>query len=404
MIGICALLSKKDCSAWQHRFIDKSKIYLVYLFFLPFLLMRKRIKKSTVKKILVIRLDRFGDMVLSFPYIVALRKKYPTAIIKILCSPAGAGFLRSQNNAYHEKLIDEIIVWNDVWDMHRGLALGFKHFMCLIENVISFRTRKYDVVVQPVQVGIWTLLALLLRCNCVVATIDHSLPLSRLLGRFVDMPVNIYNAQKNHVTDQLGRCVEKIGVLEINKNVLLLDDRSVSSPIKQISLQSAIIINISAGDSVRQLPVDVMISLMERLNSAYCELDMILTGVAEDKYYAEQLCTKLQFSITNTVGDTTVDDLIYFFKKALVLLTPDTGTMHLAAMTDIHIVAYFTAGSLSRFAPVTDNCTIIQHELGCSGCGDMCFTDEMPKPCMAAITADELFLAVDNVLSGVDVE
>ena len=111
-----------------------------------------------------------------------------------------------------------------------------------------------------------------------------------------------------------------------------------------------------------------------------------------------QIYYKFSGQILNLVGKTSVYDLIYIFQNSPIFVTSDTGSMHLAAMTDIHVVAYFTAGSLMHFAPVTDNCTIIQHELGCSGCGDVCFTDDFPKPCMAAITAEELFEAVSNAL------
>jgi ADP-heptose:LPS heptosyltransferase len=72
--------------------------------------------------------------------------------------------------------------------------------------------------------------------------------------------------------------------------------------------------------------------------------------------------------------------------------------MHLAAMTDIFIIAYFSSGRKEYFHPITNKYTIIKHELGCSGCGDMCFTEKLPKPCIEKITPEEIFEKVKEVL------
>jgi len=378
--------------------LNSFKIYAVYLLFLPFFLLRKCNTKLTIKTILVIRLDRFGDMVLTFPYLVALRKKYPYAIISVLCSNKGASFLRAQNSVYSRKLVDEIIVWNNVWDMHRGFVLGLSNLFSLAKQVLFLRAKKYDVIIQPVQVGTWTLLSLLLKCNCVIATIDNSLPLSKLLAKRVDLPIYIDNVQKNHATFQLDHCFNKLDIYNVNSSVLKFSMIDVSDCIKLLPLKKTIIVNVSAGDPVRMLPIKVTISLINKLLEKFTDYNIVLIGMSNDNSYAKKICLLTHHPIIDIVGQTSINDLAYIFNHSELLLTSDTGTMHLAAMANIHIVAYFTAGSLIRFRPVTDNCTIIQHELGCSGCGDMCFTDEMPKPCMAAITADELFDAVSSVL------
>jgi len=193
-------------------------------------------------------------------------------------------------------------------------------------------------------------------------------------------------------------CALGVDVRNIVKIDLLTVDNKISLPKLEYFLSESILLNISAGDPVRQLPIDLASSLITKILFYFSDLSVVLIGTKNDTAYAAELCTRFPERVQDFVGKTNVDDLIHIFKNAPVLVTSDTGSMHLAAMTDILIVAYFTAGNLRHFRPMTDNCTIIQHELGCSGCGDMCFTDEFPKPCMAAITADELFDAVKNGL------
>ncbi|MEA3465131.1 MAG: glycosyltransferase family 9 protein [Thermodesulfobacteriota bacterium] len=370
------------------------KVLIVYLFFFPMLIARRRKRSSSAKKILYIRLDRFGDMVLTLPTLSILRKYYPAAELTVLCSPSGAVVLNTQPN-----LVDNVIVWNGIWDMHGGLILNAKHFFLILGKIYQLRKNSYDYVFQPVSLGIWTLLATSLRADRVVARVDKNLLLPRLLINFVDNAVVINERGRDvHVMRQNLECAFSSGIKKVDLEPLTLAHRNVAVQNFSIDLSEKLIFNVSAGDPVRQLPIDVAAKLTEKILSSFNHLGVVLIGVSNDSTYAADLFAKFPERVENCVGQTNVDDLIYIFKKAPLLVTSDTGSMHLAAMTDIHIVAYFTAGSLRHFAPVTDNCTIIQHELGCSGCGDMCFTEEMPKPCMAAITADELFDAVSAVL------
>jgi len=375
-----------------------SKILMVYIFFLPLLLLRKRQKSGAIKKILFVRLDRFGDMVLTLPALVALRKRYPEAEISVLCSRRGYGLLKSQNAACDSRLFDEIILWDSVWDIHGGVILGFKHLIVLFRKVIELRHKSYDVIIHPVAQGAWLLLTLLLKGKRNIAIIDRSLFLPRLLQPFVTDPCFLNEREILHYYQHSRMCVEKLGVCCVNRDVLSVNLDNISSEIMDINLTHKLVVNVSAGDPVRQLPIETTARLIEKVLSQYIYIDILLVGTENDSTFAANLCKLVPTRVLNFVGKTSIDELIYIFKNAPIVVTSDTGSMHLAAMTDIHVVAYFTAGSLKHFSPVTANCTIIQHELGCSGCGDMCFTDEMPKPCMAAITADELFDAVSNVL------
>jgi len=378
----------------EFSFVEKVKIFFLLFFFSPFFLFRRRSKVLNPESILLIRLDRFGDMVLTLPLLRSVRAAYPHAELSVLCSPCGADLLEAQDKASNGKFLKEIIVWHDVWDMHGGKKLGLTDLLLLLKQVLIVRRRCYDVIIQPSPLGIWTFFALFLRSKTIIATISNDLLFSKSLIFFVDIPIK----EVGNFFEQNIKCAFALGVDAIENNGLSVDLSRVSSYLHSIDVKNCIIINISAGDSIRILPLDVTIKFVNRLLSRYEKKHILLIGSKGDKKLSHEICSFLVRHVYNMVGTTTVDDLIYILERSLLLVTPDTGTMHLAAMLDIYIVAYFSAGSLERFSPVTDDCTIIHHDLGCSGCRDMCFTDEMPKPCMAAITVDELFDAVSSVL------
>lgn len=375
------------------------KIYLLYLFFLPFFLMRKRNHSPLIENILVIRVDRFGDMVLTLPLLHAIRKRYPSAKLSVLCSPQGKPLLESQNSKEVVPFVDEIIVWDDVWDMHREPMLGVPHLWAILKMGKFLRQKKFDTVLQPMTPGVWSIVALSTVAKRTIVTVDENILLPRLLKKHIDFPCVIPKGERRHRFELCSMCASKIDIKTMDRMNLHFENENSSVTGMNVFYSKCVVVNVSAGDPVRQLPLDIASSLIEKLLSSFKEFNVLLVGTNNDIKYAAELCEKFPDKIENLVGTTSVDDLIYIFKSAPILITSDTGSMHLAAMTDIHIVAYFTAGSLCHFRPMTDNCTIIQHELGCSGCGDMCFTSEFPKPCMAAITADELFDAVSVVLN-----
>ncbi|MFA5162503.1 MAG: glycosyltransferase [Elusimicrobiales bacterium] len=77
--------------------------------------------RATPEKILLIRTDRIGDMVLSTPFFSAMRKKYPAAEITLLARPFAKELLRASPE------IDRFIEWRG-WragDIFRLRACGF---------------------------------------------------------------------------------------------------------------------------------------------------------------------------------------------------------------------------------------------------------------------------------------
>ena len=377
--------------------LEKIKAVAAYVFFLPFFSKKHDCfthPEHAAINILIIRLDRFGDMVLTIPSILALKKQYPNAHITVLCSNNGAQILQQPCAEINACCCDTILVWKNVWDMHGGKSLGLRELFQIVKMLAKFRRKEYDIVLQPVPLGIWTLIALLFRAKTIIATIDKNLYLSKLLCKHVDITIK----PEAHFFYQNMLCVSALGISSVSNCSFAVNELTVNESLKAIDLSNSIIINLSAGSEIRILPKSVTTELIKLISDKYSQYNIILIGTDSniDNFGPESIVP--YSNIYNMFNKTSINDLIYLFKNSPLFITPDTGTMHLAATTNIHIVAYFSSGSLARFAPITKNCTIIQHDLGCSGCRDNCFSDEMPKPCMAAITADELFDAVSNVL------
>ena len=384
------------------KFIINIKIIMTYAFFCPFFIIKQKIRnrsdKKTINDILFIRLDRFGDMVLTFSSLVALRDAYPNAKISVLCSNQGMKLLKLQNKLTESRLLDDIFIWEDVWDMHGQKVPGIRHLVNMLKFIIKLRKKKFDLIIQPMPISIWTILSLLLKANKNIGAINKNLLLSRLIEKHVDYPIVIEKNEYIHCFKQNANCLHPLGINKVKKAEIGYDISGINKKIKEISTKNNLVINISAGDIARKLTQDKLISLIDKIIDHFKKYQIILIGTKEDVNFSENIFKTAPDKIVKVVGETDINDLIYIFKHSDILITPDTGTMHLASLTNIYIIAYFGAGNLKNFAPITDRCSIIKHELGCSGCGDICFTDTIPKPCIEAISVNELFNEVKKVL------
>ena len=99
----------------------------------------------------------------------------------------------------------------------------------------------------------------------------------------------------------------------------------------------------------------------------------------------------------NRIGQTTLDQLIEELRQCSLLLTNDTGTMHLAALLSVPVVAVFGSTEPRLTAPLGDGHTVLRHHVECSPC----FLRECPIDfrCMKAVTSDEVAGAVLSMLA-----
>jgi len=130
--------------------------------------------------------------------------------------------------------------------------------------------------------------------------------------------------------------------------------------------------------------------------SAQSPVQWILFGTARDASPGEQIAAVLGNHCVNRIGQTTLDQLIDELHECRLLLTNDTGTMHLAALLGIPVVAIFGSTEPRLTGPLTNGHIILRHHVECSPC----FLRECPIDfrCMKAVSVDEVADAVLSIL------
>jgi ADP-heptose:LPS heptosyltransferase len=122
----------------------------------------------------------------------------------------------------------------------------------------------------------------------------------------------------------------------------------------------------------------------------------ILFGTSADAERGAALETALGASCVNRIGKTTLDELVAELSECALLLTNDTGTMHLATLLGVPVVAIFGSTEPRLTGPLGTGHEVIRHQVECSPC----FLRECPIDfrCMKAVTVDEVVESVSSRL------
>ena len=131
--------------------------------------------------------------------------------------------------------------------------------------------------------------------------------------------------------------------------------------------------------------------------TAQSSAQWILFGTKKDAAIGEQIAAAIGDHCVNRIGQTTLDQLIDELRRCSLLLTNDTGTMHLAALLGVPVVAVFGSTEPRLTGPLGNGHTILRHHVECSPC----FLRECPIDfrCMKAVSADEVAGAVLSMLA-----
>ncbi len=122
--------------------------------------------------------------------------------------------------------------------------------------------------------------------------------------------------------------------------------------------------------------------------------DVHMAGTIQAALEQEQLPAN---SIINVAGQTSLRELFLLLQQCSVLLTNDTGPMHIAAALDVPLVAVFGSTSPELTGPLGKRCTVITEKVECNPC----FLRECPIDfrCMERITVERVTDAVLKLLS-----
>jgi lipopolysaccharide heptosyltransferase II len=135
--------------------------------------------------------------------------------------------------------------------------------------------------------------------------------------------------------------------------------------------------------------------LGERLSKKW-EASVLLFGKEEEKSVVQEILQHIRGRGIDLTGKTNLLQLAALLERCTLLVTNDTGTMHVATAVGTPVIAIFGSSDPITTGPWGDGHVMVRKPLACSPClKRFCPTDHQ---CMELITVDEVEEVVDRKL------
>jgi ADP-heptose:LPS heptosyltransferase len=149
-----------------------------------------------------------------------------------------------------------------------------------------------------------------------------------------------------HVVDERLRVIEALGLPVISRT-----PRVVAPPQTEIARGRAIaatgcahyaVLHVFSADVYRTIPAELAHDCLRALGEKYPDLGWVLTGSAADRPSLEKIASGCGAKIWIAAGELSIDASAACLSGARAVISPDTGTLHLAAALDRPVLALFS--------------------------------------------------------------
>ena len=122
----------------------------------------------------------------------------------------------------------------------------------------------------------------------------------------------------------------------------------------------------SAYGSAKRWPIDYFAEIAnKKLDEGW---QVWLFGSTEDIEITEKINVKASNRCLNLAGKTNLNDAIDLLALAEIIISNDSGLLHIASALNKKLIAIFGSSSYKFTPPLADNCKIISLNLPCSPC------------------------------------
>jgi 3-deoxy-D-manno-octulosonic-acid transferase/heptosyltransferase-1 len=337
--------------------------------------------------ILIVKLSAIGDVIHTLPSLAALRKLYPDAHITWVVEEAAADLIKN-----HHYLDAVLISRRKSWieDFRQGeIRRPLQEIFSFIKKL---RQRPYDLVIDFHGL-LKSSLIVLLSAGRRKLGYDS---LQELSGLFIND--RIPEDMNKHAVDRYLDFPRYLGAKTNQAEFVLPSDSAAEAQVQsilqkhQLEDKKFIAINPIAYWETKLWDNEKFARLADYIKTRL-NIEVVFTGSERERL--EQIVGMMKSKAVNLGGETSLPALAALYKKALLVITTDSGPMHLAAAVGTPVIALFGPTDPRRTGPYGAGHTIIRTELPCSPC----FLKKCPtKKCMRDISPEQVMAVIEEKL------
>lgn len=315
------------------------------------------------RRLLVMRLDNIGDVVMTGPVLRALKENLPGASITLMASPGG------KEAAPLLPWVDEVLAWRVLWQDMGRLPFDPAREREMIETL---HKGSYDAAIiltsfkqTPHAAGY----------ACYLAGIPLRLGESKEWGGEVLTDEAPPAPDELHQVERNLRLIEHLG-FRVNDRSLGLDvpeetRKSASSLLETCGVPPDtpyVLLNPWASAQARMYPAD-RFALAARRLSEETGWPVVVTGAGANRERSGGLLSILRDWGVDLVGATGLSELAALVEGARLVLTNNTSTMHLLDALRVPGVVLFSGTELEeQWRPRHAPHRLLRRETWCSPC------------------------------------
>ncbi len=339
---------------------------------------------ATLRRVLVRGPNWVGDAVLATPVLTNLRQALPQGEMTLLVRPSVAGLFRG-HPAVDSVLLDE------VEGRHRGVGGRLR----LARDLARAR---FD-------------LALLLPNSFDVAAVAFLARIPHRVGYATDgrgflltfpvprPPRGTPRHQADAYLDLLRPLGWDAGARDLSLPLTAAAEERVQTLLQEAGItREAAVVALTPGSvygSAKRWPAERFAEVADRLISRY-GVAVVIVGSAGERDVAAAVTATARFPLLDLTGRTTLEELVALVARCRLLVTNDTGAMHIAAALGTPVVALFGPTDPATTGPQGGSSVILRDPPACAPC----LLRECPidHRCMTALSGDRVLTATARFL------
>jgi len=337
-----------------------------------------------MQKIVIFEAGWIGDTIVTIPAMRSIREKFPKAQIMRICSPVAEPILK--NCPY----IDRLLIYDRDGE-HRGIQGRSK-------LLNSIRGIKPDIFINLHVPDINRDIRIYLRDNFFSFLTSAKLRIGYycpFTGFFLTHGIKASHTHLSQfIVDLINDLAVQLGCKPKRELELWIngsDKQAMNDFLRLRRIKNndkIIVINPGAKRQAKRWPLQRFIEIAQWLGK---EAKIVITGSKDEVNLANEMKAAVPHIII-AAGILSLMQTAALIDSCRLLITNDTGIMHVASALKTPTVALFGPGNVIRWVPFDANwIKIIHHPMPCSPCYRWECED---LSCMQAITVDEVKKAV----------
>ena len=346
--------------------------------------------------ILIVKLSAIGDVIHTLPALNAIRNAYPEARITWLVEEAAYELVKG-----HPALDRVLVSKRKRWLKKLRSPLFLSSMKEVYDFLKELRDTHYDMILD---------FQALLKSGFLIALargkrkIGFGKGLEHMEYSYLFLNERIPAVSMEHHALIRGlMMLNALGIptpeIEYELEVSNHDRQKVDDLLRQYGLvnpKRLVVVNPVAKWESKLWSNRKFAQLADRIIAHY-DAGIVFTGSFEDRPTIHQIKAGMRTPAVNLAGETTLKMLAALCAKADVVVSTDTGPMHLAVAVGTPVVALFGPTAPWRTGPYGPGNQVVTAGQACAPC----FKRRCPTcDCMALISVDQVFDAVSKIICG----